>query len=69
MRRDRDGRTLEFQYNADCGALLVQDDEPARQSVYFTSRELRWLAWAAPLALLRSFWLRDHRWTRLGGEG
>ena len=68
MRRDHNGRTLEFQYNADGGALLVQNEDPARQSVYLTSREMRWLAWAAPLALVHSFWLRDHRWERLGRE-
>lgn len=59
MRREKDARILEIQFDADGGCLLVQEDDPGAQSVYLTRRELRWLAWRMPLAWARSLWLRD----------
>ena len=58
-RHGHDGRILEFQIDADGGALLVQEDDPARQSVYLTERELLWVGRMAWAAWLKSLWLRD----------
>jgi hypothetical protein len=77
IRREKDGRVLEFVQSRDLdgirnGTLLVQENDPSAQSVYLTPRELLWVATRAPLAwwqFRRTPRALDHRTWRNGWIG